>query len=99
MSNHGVNLSKDETSLIDETQPHALERLDAKSLKDLQHRLRTARDKNFSLLRRQGAARVEAEGGRGAAQPANERRGDKVDVLDEALARVSDRLDAVGDGE
>ena len=99
MSNHGVNLSKDETSLIDETQPHALERLDAKSLKDLQHRLRTARDKNFSLLRRQGAARVEAEGGRGAAQPANERRGDKVDVLDEALARVNDRLDAVGDGE
>jgi hypothetical protein len=99
VSNHGVNLSKDETSLIDETQPHALERLDAKSLKDLQHRLRTARDKNFSLLRRQGAARVEAEGGRGAAQPANERRGDKVDVLDEALARVSDRLDAVGDGE
>jgi hypothetical protein len=99
VSNHGVNLSKDETALIDETQPHALERLDAKSLKDLQHRLRTARDKNFSLLRRQGAARVEAEGGRGAAQPANERRGDKVDVLDEALARVSDRLDAVGDGE
>ena len=94
-----MNLSKDETSLIDETQPHALERLDAKSLKDLQHRLRTARDKNFSLLRRQGAARVEAEGGRGAAQLANERRGDKVDVLDEALARVSDRLDAVGDGE
>jgi hypothetical protein len=99
VSNHNVNLSKDETSLIDETQPHALERLDEKSLKDLQHRLRTARDKNFSLLRRQGAARVEAEGGRGAAQPANERRGDKVDVLDEALARVSDRLDAVGDGE
>jgi hypothetical protein len=97
VSNHGVNLSKDETSLIDETQPHALERLDAKSLKDLQHRLRTARDKNFSLLRREGAARVEAEGGRGAAQPANERRGDKVEVLDEALARVSERLDAIGE--
>jgi len=97
VSNHNVNLSKDETSLIDETQPHALERLDEKALKDLQHRLRTARDKNFSLLRRQGAARVEAEGGRGAAQPANERRSDKVDVLDEALARVNDRLDTVGD--
>lgn len=52
-----MNLSKDETSLIDETAPHALERLDEKALKDLQHRLRTARDKNFSLLRRQGAAR------------------------------------------
>jgi hypothetical protein len=97
VSNHNVNLSKDETSLIDETQPHALERLDEKSLKDLQHRLRTARDKNFSLLRRQGAARVEAEGSRGAAQPANERRSDKVDVLDEALARVGERLDTVGD--
>ena len=72
---------------------------DEKSLKDLQSRLRTARDKNFSLLRREGAARVEAEGGRGAAQPANERRGDKVDVIDEALARVNDRLDAVRDPE
>ena len=94
-----MNLSKDETALIDEAAPHALERLDAKSLKDLQHRLRTARDKNFSLLRRQGAARVEAEGGRGAAQPANERREDKVDVLDEALARVGECLDALNDGE
>lgn len=85
--------------MVDETAPHALERLDEKSLKDLQSRLRTVRDKNFSLLRRQGAARVEAEGGRGAAQPANERRGDKVDILDEALARVNDRLNAVRDPE
>ena len=46
-----------------------------------------------------GAARVEAEGGRGAAQPANERRSDKVDVIDEALARVTDRLDALRDAE
>ena len=83
--------------MVDETAPHVLERLDEKSLKDLQSRLRTARDKNFSLLRREGAARVEAEGGRGAAQPANERRGDKVEVLDEALARVSERLDAIGE--
>ncbi len=99
VSNHHVNLTQQENSLVDETAPHALERLDEKSLKDLQSRLRTARDKNFSLLRRQGAARVEAEGGRGAAQPANERRGDKVDILDEALARVNDRLDAVRDAE
>jgi len=42
---------------------------------------------------------VEAEGGRGAAQPANERRSDKVDVIDEALARVTDRLDALRDAE
>lgn len=99
MSNHHVNLTPQENSLVDETAPHALERLDEKELKDLQSRLRTAREKNFSLLRREGAARVEAEGSRGAAQPANERRGDKVEILDEALARVSDRLDTVGDAQ
>ena len=73
--------------------------MDAKSVKDLQSRLRKAREKNFDLLRRQGAARVEAEGGRGAAEQANQKRGDKVDVLDEALARVNERLDALRDEE
>jgi hypothetical protein len=96
VSNH-VNLTTEESSLIDETAPHALDGLDAQELKKLQSRLRTARDKNFSLLRREGAARVEAEGGRGAAAPTNEKRSDKVDVFDEALARVAARLDAVAD--
>src|SRR5271156_6950967 len=95
VSNHHVNLTPQENSLIAEAHPDALERMDAKSLKDLQSRLRQAREKNFSLLRRQGAARVEAEGSRGAAPPADEKRGEKVEVFDEALARVNDRLDAV----
>lgn len=90
-----MNLTKQETSLIDETAPEALARLGEESLTDLQARLRRAREKNFSILRRQGAARVEAEGARGAAAPASERRRDKVDVFDEALARVGERLDAV----
>ena len=97
MSNH-VNLSADETSLVDQTAPEALARMDEKALKDLQSRLRKVREKNFDLLRRQGAARVEAEGGRGAAEQANQKRGDKVDVLDDALARVGERLDALRDG-
>lgn len=92
MSNHHVNLTQQESSLIAESDPDSLERMDEKQLKDLQNRLRTVRDKNFNMLRRQGAARVEAEGARGAAQPANERRNEKVEVLDEALARVSQRL-------
>lgn len=96
VTNH-VNLTKDESSLIDETSPHALEGLGAEALKKLQTRLRNAREKNFSLLRRQGAARVEEEGGRGAAAPANEKRSEKVDVFDEALARVEARLDEVRD--
>ncbi|WP_099024693.1 hypothetical protein [Mycolicibacterium palauense] len=99
MSNHHVNLTNQEDSLIGESHPEALARMDAKQLKDLQTRLRQAREKNFSLLRRQGAARVEAEGARGTAQPANEKRGEKVQVLDEALARVSQRLEAMSDAE
>jgi hypothetical protein len=93
VSNHHVNLTPQENSLIAESDPDALARMDSKQLKDLQSRLRQAREKNFSLLRRQGAARVEAEGARGTAQPANEKRSEKVDAFDEALARVSQHLD------
>jgi hypothetical protein len=99
VSTHHVNLTQQESSLIGESHPEALARMDEKSLKDLQSKLRQAREKNFSLLRRQGAARVEAEGARGAAQPANEKRGEKVEIFDEALARVSEYLEAATDGE
>ena len=94
-----MNLTPQENSLIAAAHPDALARLDATSLKDLQNRLRQAREKNFSLLRRQGAARVEAEGARGATQPANEKRGEKVEVFDEALARVTERIEAVTGAE
>ncbi|EJO86744.1 hypothetical protein [Mycobacterium colombiense] len=99
MSTHHVNLTPQESSLIGESHPEALTRMDEKSLKDLQSRLRQAREKNFSLLRRQGAARVAAEGARGSAQPANEKRGEKLEIFDEALARVGERLGAVGGTE
>ena len=99
MSNsHHVNLSQQENALVDASAPDSLARMDEQALKDLQSQLRKARDKNFSLLRREGAARVQAEGGRGAAEPANERRNDKVDVIDEALARVNARLGDARDG-
>ena len=42
-----MNLSQQENSLIDETQPHALAGMDEKSLKELQNRLRQAREKNL----------------------------------------------------
>jgi hypothetical protein len=99
VSNYRVNLTQQESSLVAETHPEALARMDEKSLKELQSRLRQAREKNFSLLRRQGAARVETEGARGAAQPANEKRGEKLELFDEALARVNERLEAVSDAE
>ena len=99
VSNQHVNLTPQENSLIDGTYPDVLARMDQKSLKELQSWLRQAREKNFSLLRRQGAARVETEGGRGAAQPASEKRGVKVEVFDEALARVHQYLEAVSNAE
>lgn len=95
VSTHHVNLSPQEQSLIAESHPEALSRMDENNLKELQTRLRHAREKNFSMLRRQGAARVQAEGARGAAQPANEKRGEKVEVFDEAIKRVTERLDAI----
>lgn len=99
VSDHHVNLTPQEETLIAESHPEALARMDEKALKDLQRRLRQAREKNFSLLRRQGAARVEAEGARGSAQPANDKRGEKVDVFGEALARVGQRLQDVSNAE
>ena len=99
MSTHHVNLTPQEDALVAESNPEALARMDEKSLKDLQTRLRQAREKNFSLLRRQGAARVGAEGARGAAQPANEKRSEKVEIFDEALVRVGQRLDEVRDAD
>jgi di/tripeptidase len=99
VSNPHVNLTQQENSLIGESHTEALARMDEKALTELQSRLRQAREKNFNLLRRQGAARVEAEGARGSTQPANEKRGEKVEIFDEALARVSERLGAVRGAE
>lgn len=94
-----MQLTPQENSLIGETHPEALTRMDEKALKELQARLRQAREKNFSLLRRQGAARVESEGARGAAQPANEKRSEKVEIFDEALARVSRQLEGISNAD
>ena len=96
MSNELPKLTQQETALIDETEPAALARLDEDGLKDLQSRLRKARDKHHSLLRRRGAARVEAQGSR---FPDDDRSSEKVDMFDQALTRVGERLDAVGDAE
>ncbi|CAN5871591.1 hypothetical protein BH10ACT9_BH10ACT9_47760 [soil metagenome] len=42
---------------------------------------------------------MEAEGARGAVQPTSEKRSEKVETFDEALARVGARLEAMGDTE
>jgi hypothetical protein len=75
VSNHHVNLTRLESSLIGESHPAALERMDEKQLKDLQSRLRTAREKNFSLLRRHTYAVRTPAGGRNSAELTDRWRG------------------------
>jgi hypothetical protein len=75
VSNHHVNLTQLENSLIGESHPAALERMDEKQLKDLQSRLRTAREKNFSLLRRHTYAVRTPAGGRNSAELTDRWRG------------------------
>ena len=96
MSNELPKLSVQESELIEEAEPHSLARLDEDSLRELQSRLRKARDKYHSLMRRRGAARVESQGFR---LPDDDRSGEKVGMFDAALARVEERLDSVRDAE
>ena len=88
-------LREDELLLVRETEPAAMEELDEDALLELHTRVRRARTKYTKLYRRQAAARVSDVGGRGKARPQNRRNAEKAEVFEEALARVSKRVDVV----
>lgn len=92
MAQRGVNLTKNESDLMAQTQPAAMAALDADELVELHSRVRRARNKYVTLYRRRGAAKVSAKGSRGVAAEANERGWDKAEVFEDALARVSRQL-------
>ncbi|MEZ5117496.1 MAG: hypothetical protein R2737_14645 [Candidatus Nanopelagicales bacterium] len=81
--------------LVAETEPAALKQLDEDELVDLHLRVRRVRDKYVSVYRREASARVPQYGARGASRPKNRRNADRVEVFEDALARVSTRLAAV----
>lgn len=85
-------LSESDFLLVRATQPSELRALDEEALIELHARVRQARNKHSGIHRRQGAARVSAKAARGAALNANERNAGRVEVFEEALARVSQQL-------
>ncbi|WP_029434258.1 hypothetical protein [Blastococcus sp. URHD0036] len=88
-------LRDDELDLLRETEPERMAELDEDETLELHTRIRRARTKYVKLYRRQASARVEDLGGRGFARPKNRRNADKAEVFEDALARVSTRVDVL----
>jgi hypothetical protein len=86
------SLTEQELAIVREAEAIALAALDEDALIELHTRVRSARNKYKAQYRRRGAEKVGAIGGRGKAWQQNQRRRDKVEVFETALARVSTAL-------
>lgn len=95
MSKLENSLSEDEFVLVRETKKAQMADLDEDALIDLHSRIRRARNKYVKLYRRTGAEKVDKKKSRATGRSANQRNAAKVEVFEEALARVSRRLGAV----
>jgi hypothetical protein len=85
-------LNESERLLVLETDKPELAKLDEDGLLALHDRVRRARNKVSGQYRRGGASKVAAKGGRGKASQQNQSARDKVEVFEDALARVSAAL-------
>ena len=85
-------LTDAEALLVMETEKAALAALDEDALVELHTRIRRARGKYVGQYRRGASARVKGVGGRGKANPQNQRARDKAEIFEEALSRVSTAL-------
>ncbi len=88
-------LRDDELDLLRETEPDRMAQLDEDDLLELHTRIRRARTKYVKLYRRQASSKVTTTGGRGKARPRNTRNAGKAEIFEDALARVSKRVDVV----
>lgn len=88
------SLTEAELALVRETDRDRVAGLDEDGLAELHDRIRRARTKYVNIYRRTGAATVEGKGGRGVAKERNARNAAKVEVFEDALARVSRALAA-----
>ena len=87
-------LTDAEALLVLETEKSALAALDEDALVELHTRIRRARGKYVGQYRRGAASRVRGVGGRGKANPQNQRARDKAEIFEDALSRVSSALAA-----
>lgn len=86
-------LRDDELDLLRETEADRMATLDEDELLNLHTRIRRTRTKYVKLYRRQASSQVAKSGGRGRARPKNRRNADKAEIFEDALARVSRRVD------
>ncbi|WP_154795881.1 hypothetical protein [Occultella kanbiaonis] len=86
------NLTSKEYELVLETEKKNLDTLDEDGLDALLTRVRRARTKYVKLHRTEVAEQVPLKGARGAASRAPRRSGDKAEIFEESLARVSAAL-------
>lgn len=88
-------LREDEFVLVRETKPRQLNKLDEDELLALHKRIRRARNKHVKNYRRRAALGVEEQAGRGASRPKNARAAQRAEIFEDALARVSGRLEVL----
>ncbi len=86
------SLGNAEKDLLREAEPKRMAKLSEEELIELHQRIRRARNKYVSIYRRKGSANVKKKGGRGLAKQKNARRAGRVEVFEDALARVSTEL-------
>jgi len=88
-------LNEQERDLVRETEPARMAELDEDELIRLHSRVRRARKKSQKNYRRQASSGVAEHGGRGTSRPKNTRKAQKAEVFEDALARVSARLEVL----
>jgi hypothetical protein len=85
-------LTETESRLLLDAEPKAIRDLDEDDLVTLHDRVRRARNKYSTLYRRRARERVAKDATRGRAHAVNARTARKVELFEDALARVSRQL-------
>jgi hypothetical protein len=88
-------LNASDSHLVRQTSLAELRQLDEDALLDLHARVRRARNKHVGVYRREAAARVQRKGARGLARKGNVDNAARVEILEDALSRVSRQLAVV----
>lgn len=88
-------LNETEQELVREVESKRLGKLDEDELIELHSRVRRARNKYTKLYRRRAAKQVRSKGRRGGASSAHSKTRAKVEIFEDLLATVSNRLAVV----
>lgn len=87
------SLPTKDQDLLREVEPERMRELDEDDILELHKRIRRARNKNVKNYRQQAASSIGEHSARGVAHPKNTRARDRAEAYEDALARVSARLE------